>query len=231
VLPDPAPNAGPDAAELCNGVDDNCDGVVDNSQPDDPHRVVDEMVQVTHQTQTYYIYAYEASRPDAVSDAAGISGARACSRAGVQPWTYVSHAAASAACAASGKRLCTGNEWQWACEGTNPRAYPYGASYDANACNGADHDTIANNDGAIDNAVLATGSLGTCKGDLNAFDLSGNVKEWVDQPGSSASIYVIRGGSFESPRLGLTCQTALSQAVASSVLPGVGFRCCSDDAP
>jgi hypothetical protein len=42
---------------------------------------------------------------------------------------------------------------------------------------------------------------------------------------------VVRGGSFESPQLGLTCQTVLSQAVSSAVLPGLGFRCCSDSAP
>jgi hypothetical protein len=42
---------------------------------------------------------------------------------------------------------------------------------------------------------------------------------------------VVRGGSFESPRLGLTCQTDLSRATADSVLGGLGFRCCSDEAP
>jgi hypothetical protein len=231
VLPDPVQNAGPDTPELCNGLDDNCDGVVDNSDPDDAHRVVDEMVQVTHQSQTYYIYAYEASRADALADGAGISGARACSRPGVQPWTYVSYAVAGAACAASGKRLCTGDEWQWACEGALTRTYPYGGSYEPDACNGADHHTADDADGGVENGVLATGSLPGCRSDQDIFDLSGNVKEWVDQPGNSAMIRVIRGGSFESPRLGLTCQTTLSQAQASTVLPGLGFRCCSDTAP
>lgn len=219
--PDPMPGAGPDAPELCNGLDDNCDGIVDNSDPDDPKRVLDDMVEVAHMGHTYYIYAYEASRPDALSDSAGISGARSCSRSGVQPWTYVSHAAASAACAASGKRLCTGEEWQWACEGAMTRTYPYGSSYDPNACNGADHEA----------GVLATGSLSECKAEQDIFDLSGNVKEWVDEPDNGGMNHVIRGGSFESPRLGLTCQTTLSQAQPSTVLPGLGFRCCSDDPP
>jgi len=230
VLPDPVPGAGPDTPELCNGFDDNCDGVVDNSDPDDPHRVLDAMIEVTHQSQTYYIFAYEASRPDAVADGAGISGARACSRPGVQPWTFVSHAGASAACAASGKRLCTGDEWQWACEGAATRTYPYGASYDPEACNGADYATTDDADGGVAEGIRATGSLSGCKGDQNIFDLSGNVKEWVNQL-SGGTIHVIRGGSFESPRLGLTCQTTLSQAQASTVLPGLGFRCCSDAAP
>jgi hypothetical protein len=230
--PDPLPNAGPDAPELCNGVDDNCDGIVDNPDALDAHRVIDDMVKVTHNASTYYIYTFEASRPDAATDAAGINGARACSRAGVRPWTLVSYAAAGAACAISGKRLCTGDEWQWACEASDMRAYPYGATYNANSCNGADHDVTPG--GGLDNAVVASGSMSSCKSTLNVFDLSGNVKEWVNQTDMSSSggdIFVVRGGSFESPRLGLTCQTALSQQVGSSVLPGLGFRCCSDKAP
>jgi hypothetical protein len=115
------------------------------------------------------------------------------------------------------------------------RVYPYGASYLPNQCNGADHDTKPEPpDGPIDNAVLATGSMTGCKSMAEVFDLSGNVKEWVNQTDSNSSsgdIFVVRGGSYESPRLGLTCQTALSQQVGSSVLPGLGFRCCSDAAP
>jgi formylglycine-generating enzyme required for sulfatase activity len=76
-----------------------------------------------------------------------------------------------------------------------------------------------------------------CLSPAGAYDLSGNVKEWTSDPqGTSGppnneAIYVVRGGSYESPRLGLTCQTALSQATASTVLDGLGFRCCSDVAP
>ena len=102
--------------------------------------------------------------------------------------------------------------------------------YDANSCNGTDHDSVAG--GALDNAPVAPGSMSACKTGSDIYDLSGNVKEWVNQPGSGGSdIDVVRGGSFESPRLGLTCQTSLSQAVQSSVLLGLGFRCCSDGAP
>ena len=40
------PDANPDAPmpELCNNQDDNCDGIVDNSDPDDPERIVEDMV-------------------------------------------------------------------------------------------------------------------------------------------------------------------------------------------
>jgi formylglycine-generating enzyme required for sulfatase activity len=143
----------------------------------------------------------------------------------------VSYAAATAACQAAGnKRLCTGDEWQMACEGNPATTYPYGANYAADSCNGAEHDTQPG--AGIDNAPVATGSLAMCTSMEGTHDQSGNVKEWVNQMGSGgANIHVVRGGSYESPKLGLTCATSLSQATDSTVLPSLGFRCCSDSAP
>ncbi len=233
VLPDPVPGAGPSAPELCNAVDDNCDGIVDNSDLADPDRIVDDLVHITHGGLDFWIYRHEASRPDASAGDQGVSSARACSNADVLPWTFVSYDAAAAACAAGGFRLCTAQEWLATCEGGLSRTYPYDGSYAADSCNGADHDTAAG--GAIDNAVLPTADRALCESVDGVLDLSGNVKEWTDdgrgQTGEGVDIYVVRGGSYESPELGLTCQTELSQATAPSALPGLGFRCCSDTAP
>jgi len=44
-------------------------------------------------------------------------------------------------------------------------------------------------------------------------------------------IYVMRGGSYESPELGLTCGTDLSRATADTLLPTLGFRCCNNAGP
>ncbi|MFO0681502.1 MAG: SUMF1/EgtB/PvdO family nonheme iron enzyme [Sandaracinus sp.] len=223
VLPDPTPGA--PSAERCNGVDDDCDGVVDNSDRSDPARVIDRMVHVARGGMDYWIYEFEASRPDASATSAGLTTARSCSSPGVVPWTRVSYADASAACAAAGFRLCTAAEWQTAC--SSGSAYPYGPSYDETTCNGADR--------MVTPATLPTGSLASCETAEGALDMSGNVKEWTsDRQGTSATgtpIYVVRGGSFESPELGLTCQTVLSQATADTLLPGLGFRCCSSTAP
>ncbi len=235
VLPDPVPGAGPEAPELCNNVDDDCDGIVDNSDPSDPKRVIDDMVHVVHAASDFYMFRYEASRPDAVAEDAGIGDARACSKPAALPWTYVSFAAAERACAASGHRLCTATEWRIACEAGTSNRYPYGDSYEGATCNGANRDAIAG--GEIDNQVAPTGALASCVSADDVHDLSGNVKEWTsDMRGTSGApnntpIYVVRGGSFESPELGLTCQTDLSQATSDTTLPGLGFRCCNDDAP
>jgi hypothetical protein len=235
LAPAPVPGAGPAAIELCNGIDDNCDGVIDNPDRMDPKHVVDDLQHVAHGGLDFWIYRYEASRPDATSLDEGIDGARACSNAGALPWTYVSYDAAAAACAAAGHRLCTAVEWQAACEGTGASTYPYGAAYVADACNGADHDVVPG--GNVDNAVLVAGALPQCVSADAVRDLSGNVKEWTaDQQGTTGAptnlpIYVVRGGSYLSPQLGLTCQTTLAQATANTVLPSLGFRCCADAAP
>ena len=73
-----------------------------------------------------------------------------------------------------------------------------------------------------------------CTTEDGVLDMSGNVKEWTNDPRGTVggqTIYVIRGGSYESPELGLTCGTDLSRATADTLLPTLGFRCCNDAGP
>ncbi|MEM6962322.1 MAG: SUMF1/EgtB/PvdO family nonheme iron enzyme, partial [Myxococcota bacterium] len=219
--------------EICNSIDDDCDGIVDNSDPADPARIIDDMVRVDHSGLDFYIYAYEASRPGATASDAGVSTSRACSQPGVLPWTTLGYSAAASACANAGHRLCTAAEWSAACSGAGTTTYPYGNSYQANICNGADFDSIPG--AMVDHITSETGGFAGCVSDSGAFDLSGNVKEWTDDSRGTTSngtpIYVIRGGSHESPELGLSCATDLSRATEDTALSTLGFRCCSDSAP
>jgi len=231
VLPDADPLAPRD--ETCNGADDNCDGVVDNYEPDDPERVVDDMVHIQRDGLDFYIYRYEASRPDATPSSAGASDARPCSSAQVLPWGGVTFPDAQAACTRVGKRLCTAEEWQAACEGPDDLAYPYGDAYQADACNGVDTDGIPG--GGDDDVLLQAGAMMQCVSPEGLFDMSGNLREWTNDLRGTTSmgddVYVVRGGEFQTPWPGLTCAFDLSQAAASVPLPTVGFRCCSDTAP
>lgn len=215
----------PGKAEICNGIDDNCDGLVDNDAPDD-------MVHVDHSGYDFYIYRHEASRPDATAGNAGMLTHRACGRSAVLPWTFVTFDAAQQACANAGKHLCTTEEWLAACQGASALTYPYSDSYDATRCNGADWGPLTDGDAS---ALQPTGSLEACVSSDGALDMSGNVKEWTAEPNGmprslssgGTPIYLVRGGSYESPELGLSCTTELAQAAAFPGQTALGFRCCA----
>jgi formylglycine-generating enzyme required for sulfatase activity len=175
----------------------------------------------------FYIYAHEASRPDADTASAGTMSHRSCSKAGALPWAMVSYAEADAACKAAGMRLCTGAEWTVACQGATPTLYPYGDTYQPQTCNGVDS--------PAGGQPVPTGSLSSCEGgETGLFDMSGNLREWTSQSTGTTSgpnpktVYVVRGGAYHTPSMGLSCTFSLSQAVEDVVLPAIGFRCCLD---
>jgi formylglycine-generating enzyme required for sulfatase activity len=201
----------------------------------------------------YTIYSYEASRVDANATSAGSSAARACSRrttatgTGVLPWSSVTWAAADAACHAAGMRLCKvtrnndaliADEWGFACALGKTCAsgcYPYGASYDASLCNGAEANLNAAATVGSSNLCITSGDLDPTVTGEAVFDMSGNLAEWTDDwRGTLADgrkIYTIRGGAFDSFSVGLGC-TFMAAALAQSFsYPDTGFRCCSSCAP
>ena len=225
VLPDPIPGA--PMAETCNGVDDDCNGMVDDG-------IVDDVVMVTAGATSFFIDRYEASRPDATAMSPGLDETRRCVTPGVLPWTFSTQAEAAAACAATGARLCTSAEVQAACEGAAQTAYPYGASYQPLTCNGLDFDGMPG--GVNDDVLLATGDASTamCTTATGIHDLSGNAAEWTSTttgntgPPQNLAIYIAKGGSYKTPEIGLTCQFTLSRYASNAILPDLGFRCCHD---
>ena len=93
-------------AETCNGIDDNCNGIVDDNVTDEQWVTVG----------VFQIFKYEASRPDANTTTAGIESAgRPCSVPNRLPWANVTRTEALAACQRVGGRLCTVAQWQQAC--------------------------------------------------------------------------------------------------------------------
>ncbi len=226
----------PPSDELCNGQDDDCDGIVDEETDDAAGRgVVDSMARLVLSGRAFYIYSYEASRPDASATAAGTTAARTCSRPNVLPWTSVTRAQAQAACAASGKRLCQESEWAFACAGAAARAYPYGSSYAPTSCNGADYDVDPLMPGDQD-GLVPTGSLAMCATPEIVFDLAGNAREWTaDLRGMAGmpprNVYGVRGGGYDNLPEGLRCDFTFGSATEDFAYPNLGFRCCSDAPP
>ena len=148
-------------------------------------------------------------------------------------------------CAWAGKRLCGAigggptpfasyanpatSAWLHACSDGGAVAYPYGATYDAAACNGKDFPGGS--------ALRAVGALSTCAGaaDPALRDMSGNVYEWEDSCDAnvgSADHCLIRGGGYLTPgppgNMNLSCVGTGSTLLRNSdTFVDVGFRCCS----
>ncbi|MBN1654163.1 MAG: SUMF1/EgtB/PvdO family nonheme iron enzyme [Deltaproteobacteria bacterium] len=215
------------SSEVCNGVDDDCDGEIDEDG-------FGEMVEVSDgEEDSFWIDRYEASRPK------GQSNGYACSVAGAMPWVNVSWLEASAACEAASKRLCTEQEWELACAGLAGNPYPYGESFDPEACNGVtyDPDCKDEDDDALQPTATACGcsappSESLCVSDFGAYDMSGNVKEWTGTLVSEdPETYRIRGGSLYEDAPGLTCQFDFLLGEVDFFFDNLGFRCCSDEEP
>jgi len=134
---------------------------------------------------------------------------RLCGKLGGGPSPYVTSAAVDA----------NVSEWFRACSVAGARAYPYGATYDQDYCNGKEN-TFG--------TTVPVGSLSFCTNPYATFDMSGNVSEWEDSCGAmvGASDYCrARGGSYNTldPRCG-----APDVWQRQTAADWIGIRCCDD---
>jgi subtilisin-like proprotein convertase family protein len=150
--------AGMSTAEVCDGIDNNCDGTVDNfGVPGVGGSAVGnvEVVNLGAADGNVLVMAYEASRPNATAASAGTLTNKPCSVEGVKPWTNVTWAEARAACCSlnanglcagdnTGWRLCDASTFQNACDGpqANPCTWGYSTTV---ACDHAFNSTAYEN--------------------------------------------------------------------------------------
>jgi hypothetical protein len=246
--------AGSPSTEVCDGVDNDCDGQVDYVAPGDATGLADlgQFVFVDDGGGGFTMFAFEASRPNAAIDDAGFGEDWVpCSVAGVLPWSHViavdveapqEDTAAEICARIPGWRLCTRSEWEWACSAGAAEVFPYGDLYWPETCNGHDYGYGLNNDPA-DVHARPTGALSACVRIIGGawggsiFDLSGNLKELVS--GGSTG-FEARGGSYNVASFeqwiegqavtvapGLRCAAGSPMPSDSEVkLPSIGFRCC-----
>jgi len=129
-------------------------------------------------------------------------------REGTIPQVNVSISDAQKSCEKTGKRLCTTEEWQWACSGLEAYQYPYGRVFEKDNCN---------TDGG--RAVEPSGNRNKCISKFGAVDMTGNVFEWVRGKDNKA---LAMGGPLSK------CQTIASGG-SGDAKPSTGLRCCKSN--
>ena len=158
-----------------------------------------DMVSVQSASGPFRIDAYEASRGNATADTQGTGVTLACNYRNAMPWSSISYEDARNACLDAGKRLCTKEEWQAACEGTQ---------------------TGCNLNGDLMAEAHASGASASCRSKVGAYDMVGNLREWVEGG-------FLMGGSYLDATA--SCATSLQSAnVYGPSTEEVGFRCCED---
>jgi formylglycine-generating enzyme required for sulfatase activity len=154
---------------------------------------------------------------------------------GSHPVVCVDWCDADAYCKAVGKRLCGKigggtnamgqyanpnlSQWFAACSSNGQNDYPYGDTFDGQACNGPDKGV---------GTTVPVGSLATCQSYPGIYDLSGNVLEWEDSCNGIAGPQDncrMRGGAWGVNAPDLRCDAGYT--ADRDDLGGIGFRCCS----
>jgi formylglycine-generating enzyme len=161
--------------------------------------------------------------------------------AGVVPVVMVDWNDARRACAVEGKRLCSSEEWEFACEGTQMWPYPYGIDRDAEACNidrpvtmpifeaFGDPWKISEEVERLDRRA-PSGAFARCVSPFGARDMTGNVDEWVDNKDGKLDETHFRStlkGGYWGP-IRARCRPITSTHNEWFNFYQVGFRCCRD---
>ena len=151
------------------------------------------------------------------------------------PMSCVTFRAASAYCAAVGKRLPREVEWELAARGTTPIRYPWGGG--GTGCGQAVTLTKDTSQTSCGKRPARVGSHPGNASPFGLYDMSGNVEEWVADwytesvseasPPAGAS-HVLRGGGWLTPP-SLAKTTSRNWGSVMEAGPNVGFRCARDD--
>lgn len=127
---------------------------------------------------------------------------------GAAPKINVSYDEAREQCSKRGKRLCTSDEWQYACSGIEGYTYPYGWNMEKDKCNSDSN-----------RPPEESGNRHNCVSKFGGYDMAGNASEWVTDKRRQPSIV---GGPYSK------CQT-IAEGVGGSAKPQTGFRCCKSN--
>jgi len=155
------------------------------------------------------------------------------------PWIVVSFAEARELCAREDKRLCTEDEWTFACEGEEATPFPHGYVRDPEACvidrpwRPVDLNLFVTREGPRFEAEVdrlwqgeASGSRPRCRSAAGVYDLTGNVDEWTTSVVPRERPSILKGGYWGPVRT--TCRATTRAHGEGFFFYQIGFRCCAD---
>jgi formylglycine-generating enzyme len=158
-------------------------------------------------------------------------------RKGENPIILIDWNEAGAICKNQGKRLCTEDEWTFACEGEEALPYPYGYVRDAEACQvdkkwrmffggflRGNPEAVAINELDYLWQGLPSGSKPKCKSPFGIFDMTGNVDEWTlsSRPGRRS---ILKGGYWGPVRT--RCRPSTRAHGEDHAFYQQSVRCCA----
>jgi hypothetical protein len=135
---------------------------------------------------------------------------------GEKPRNMVSQNAAVMLCENAGKRLCSVEEWQAACQGNQNSRYPYGNSYNQTKCA---------TDLKSAKEPNRSGFAEHCRSYYGIYDMSGNLWEWTSTPAEREGLFLVAGGAWNTQNASSCAETKFS-FYPQNEYPFVGFRCC-----
>jgi hypothetical protein len=155
------------------------------------------------------------------------------------PVIMVSFPEAQNMCAEEGKRLCTEDEWTFACEGEEATPYPYGYERSADKCvidahwRPYDEKALRPREGTEAMVELdklwqgvPSGSRPECRSPFGVYDMTGNVDEWTHTVREGERPSILKGGYWGPVRT--RCRPSTRSHDETHVFYQQGFRCCSD---
>jgi len=135
---------------------------------------------------------------------------------GDKPRNMVSQNAAVMLCENAGKRLCSVEEWQAACQGNQNLRYPYGNTYNQTKCP---------TDLKSAKEPNRSGYAEHCRSYYGMYDMSGNLWEWTSTPAEREGLFLVAGGAWNTQNASSCTDTKFS-FYPQNEYPFVGFRCC-----
>ena len=224
--------------ETCNGLDDDCDGKVDELDSASNRTTDDKLIYLSGPNVT--MFAYEATRYDANGTNYGFdSTRRPCSVGGPPALVERDQGRGRGVVREDRQRLAAlhGGRVAGRLQQRRQHDLPLRQHLQRAALQrlGLHQGRPASRRSPTGAATMCVSEQSTTTTGDELYDMSGNVKEWVLTTATTTGPFEMRGGAYNTASFtvgtttsapGLQCDASIPAPATAVRLPSVGFRCC-----